>query len=444
MSTFNISGQITELAQTVQDSLAERFREIDRVAESNSRRVLEAFHAARVSDSAFAGTTGYGYNDLGRDAIDAVFAATFGTEAALVRIGFVSGTHAISAALFAALAPGDTLLSVTGAPYDTLQGVIGVSGKSSASTDSGDLDNSSGSDDFDDSVGSVQYGSLKYYGVNYREVALLPDGSPDLDAIRDAASDSRVKAVFIQRSRGYSARRALQAAEIGQIVEALRGVNPDAVTIVDNCYGEFVEEREPSHFGADIMAGSLIKNPGGGLALTGGYIVGKSNLVQRAAFRLTAPGIGGHSGATLGQNRAILQGFFLAPHTVAQALKSAVFCAAMLEHLGYAVSPRSDEPRSDIIQSIELGSAQNLLRFCAGIQHAAPIDSFVTPEPWLMPGYNDPVIMAAGTFIQGASIELSADAPLREPYRVYLQGGLTYESAKIGIMLAVSEMLADN
>ncbi|MGI5936255.1 MAG: methionine gamma-lyase family protein, partial [Oscillospiraceae bacterium] len=311
--------------------------------------------------------------------------------------------------------PGDTLLSVTGAPYDTLRGVIGISGG--------------------------YPGSLKRYGVNYAQVELDPDGGPDFEAISSAASDPGVKAVFIQRSRGYSQRRALLIEEIAEIIKRVKRVNPSATVVVDNCYGEFVEVLEPTHVGADLIAGSLIKNPGGGLAPTGGYVAGRAEMVERAAMRLTTPGIGGECGSTLGNNRLLYQGFFMAPHTVAQALKTAVFCAGLMEELGFETSPGPFEKRSDIIQMIELKTAGNLKKFCRGIQMGAPVDSFATPEPWQMPGYDCPVIMAAGAFIQGSSIELSADGPMREPYLAFLQGGLTYETGKLGIMLAASEML---
>jgi cystathionine beta-lyase family protein involved in aluminum resistance len=349
----------------------------------------------------FAGTTGYGYDDLGRDALEKIYADIFGTESALVRIQFANGTHAIACALFAALAPGDVMVSLTGAPYDTLRGVIGIGGK-------------------------PLWGSLAFYGVRYAE------GWEHIGA---------AKAVYIQRSRGYTSRKALSVSEIGSIIQRVRAVNPSAIVIVDNCYGEFTETLEPTAVGADICAGSLIKNPGGGLAPCGGYVAGRAELVERAAERLTVPGIGGECGATLGQGRALFQGLFNAPHATAQALKTAVFAAALFELLGFAVSPGSSEPRFDIIQSIELGSPELLKRFCRGLQRGSPVDSFAAPEPWAMPGYDCDVIMAAGTFTQGASIELSADAPLREPYRVYVQGGLTYESGKLGILSAAGELL---
>ena len=330
--------------------------------------------------------------------------------------GFVNGTHALTAAMFSLVAPGDTILAATGLPYDTLRNAIGISGDC--------------------------HGSLKFYGVNYAQTDLAPDGGPDYDAIRRAAAAPKVKGVMIQRSRGYEDRRALSVEEIGKICSVVRSVNPEANIMVDNCYGEFTELREPTEVGADIIAGSLIKNPGGGIAPTGGYVAGKKELVDRAAMRLTTPGIGGECGSTLGVNRLLFQGLFLAPHTVAQALKTAVFCAAMLESIGFETSPKVGENRSDIIQMIRLQTGENMKRFCAGIQAGAPVDSYVTPEPWQMPGYDCPVIMAAGSFIQGSSIELSADGPFQPPYTVYMQGGLTYESGKLGIMMAVSAMLA--
>jgi cystathionine beta-lyase family protein involved in aluminum resistance len=412
---MKIHENVLKLADKVQGQLTPRFAEIDSVAERNTLRVMAAFQEHRVSDACFAGTTGYGYDDMGREVLDKIYAHVFGAEAALVRIGFVNGTHAISAALFAAMRPGETLLSVTGSPYDTLRSAIGTAGDC--------------------------HGSLRFYGVDYAQVELADTGDPDYAAIREAVAKPEVTAILIQRSRGYENRRALSVTEIGRIIETAKTVRPEIIAIVDNCYGEFTETLEPSHVGADLIAGSLIKNPGGGLAPTGGYIAGRAELVERAAMRLTTPGIGGECGSTLGNNRLLFQGLFMAPHIVAQALKTAVFCAGMLEELGYTTSPGALEPRSDIIQMIELKTGENLQRFCRGIQHGAPVDSFVTPEPWQMPGYDCPVVMAAGSFIQGSSIELSCDGPMREPYLAYLQGGLTYESGKLGVMLAIGEML---
>jgi cystathionine beta-lyase family protein involved in aluminum resistance len=412
----DLKPEVLELASRAESRLANRFLEIDRVAEINTARIMNAFRSNRVSDSCFAGTTGYGYDDKGREVIDAIFAEVFGGAKALVRIGFVNGTHALACMLFGVLQPGQKLLSVTGAPYDTLQTVIGIAGDAP--------------------------GSLKDYGIGYTQVDLLENGDPDLDGIRAAlSSEKTIGAVLIQRSRGYGNRRAFTVAEIKTIVDTVHKARPDVVVAVDNCYGEFCETAEPTHVGADIMAGSLIKNPGGGLAPTGAYIAGREELVERAAARLTTPGIGGECGSTLGNNRLILQGFLTAPHTVAQALKTACLCAAILEDLGYETSPGPLDPRADIIQMIILRDGEKLKKFCGGIQHGSPVDSFVTPEPWQMPGYDSEVIMAAGAFIQGSSIELSCDGPMRAPYIAYLQGGITYELGKYGILTAISDMM---
>ncbi len=417
MSITDISPRTKALGAETHAQLRDVFSRIDAIAEDCTAKVMSAFQEFRVSEACFAGTTGYGYDDLGRDTLEKIYARVFGGESALVRLGFVNGTHAIATALFAVCKPGDTLLSVTGLPYDTLQCTIGISGD-------GD-------------------GSLKFYGVNYEQVDLLENGDPDIVSIKSAASDSKVKAALIQRSRGYGCRRAFGVSEIEEIIKAVRSVNPGINILVDNCYGEFTENREPLHAGADLIAGSLIKNPGGGLAPTGGYIVGRSDLVQRAAIRLTTPGIGGECGSTMGNNRLLFQGFFMAPHIVAQALKTSAFCAGMMEKLGYKTSPTATQERHDIIQMIEFGSPEKLLKFCGGIQHGSPVDSYVTPVAWDMPGYDDQVVMAAGAFIQGSSIELSCDGPMREPYLGYMQGGITYESGKLGIMLAVDELLKD-
>ena len=414
--TLQISERVSTLARQAEEGLGPQFARIDAIAQANSRRVLAAFQKHRVAEAYFAGTTGYGYDDLGRDKLDEIYAELFGTESALVRIQFVNGTHAIAAALFGALRAGDVLVSAVGAPYDTLLGVIGAVDKG--------------------------HGSLKDYGVEYRQVELVDD-APDRVGLAEAVADPRVKAVLIQRSRGYATRASLSVDEIGDLCAIVRKSNPNAAILVDNCYGEFVEEREPTHVGADLVVGSLIKNPGGGLAPTGAYIAGRRDLVEGAAMRLTCPGIGRECGATLGNNRLLYQGLFLAPHTVAQAVKTAVFAARLMELLGYEAEPKSDAERHDIIQMLHLKNPEAVKRFCRGIQSGAPVDSYVTPEPWDMPGYDCPVIMAAGAFIQGASIELSADAPMREPYTVYLQGGLTYESGKTGVMLAAEELLRD-
>ena len=413
---LQISDRVFELSAIAQNALREQFERIDSIAEENARKVLSAFQKYRVSESFFAGTTGYGYDDQGRDMLDKIYAEIFKTEDALVRIQFVNGTHTISCALFGALRPGDVFVSAVGAPYDTLLGVIGITGNNP--------------------------GSLKELGVEYRQVDLV-DNKPDLAGMAEAARDPRVKVVLIQRSKGYATRASLSVAEIGEMCRVIREANPNVNILVDNCYGEFVETIEPTQVGADLVMGSLIKNPGGGLAPTGGYIAGRKDLVEAASMRLTTPGIGRECGSTLGNNRLMYQGLFLAPHTVAQALKTAVFAAKMMEQLGYVTEPASDAIRPDIIQMIHFGSPEPLKKFCKGIQMGAPVDSYVTPEPWDMPGYECPVIMAAGSFIQGASIELSCDAPMREPYTAYLQGGLTYESGKTGILLAVEELLKD-
>lgn len=414
MKLSDIPTEIERLAEDCEAQLAARFAEIDRVARGNTKRVMEAFQEFRVSEACFAGTTGYGYDDLGRETLDKIWARVFGAEAALVRTGFVNGTHAIASALFAAVGPGELLMPLMGAPYDTLRTAIGITGDA--------------------------YGSLAFYGVKYAEVP-TKDGGPDLAAIEREVGEKRPRAVLIQRSRGYDSRRVLSAEEVGELCRLVKRVSPDTVCVVDNCYGEFTELTEPTMLGADLAAGSLIKNPGGGLAPTGGYIAGRADLVERAAYRLTVPGIGGECGCTLGTNRQLYQGLFLAPHTTAQALKTAALCAAMLEKLGFDTEPGPQEPRYDIIQTVTLKTPENLKRFCRGIQAGSPVDSYVTPEPWQMPGYEDEVIMAAGAFIQGSSIELSADGPMRAPYRAFLQGGLTYESGRLGIMNAIAEML---
>ena len=412
---LEISERVLLLGQQAQEEIAPQFIGIDRTAEENTRKVLSAFQEHRVAEHYFYGTTGYGYNDEGRDKLDEIYSSIFGTQDALVRIGFANGTHAIGAALFGVLRPGDVLLSAIGAPYDTMLGVIGVTGHGN--------------------------GSLREFGIEYRQVDLTPEDKPDLDGIVKAVQDTKVKAVLIQRSRGYATRASLSIGEIEEICRRIREVNDTVYILVDNCYGEFVEALEPTQVGADMVMGSLIKNPGGGLAPNGGYIAGRHDLVESTAMRLTVSGIGRKCGATLGYNRDLYQGLFMAPHTVAQAMKTAVFAAKMMELLGYQTDPTSDAKRSDIVQMIHLKSAEKVVQFCKGIQAGAPVDSFVTPIPWDMPGYDCPVVMAAGSFIQGASIELTADAPIRPPYTVYMQGGLTYESGKIGIMLAVEELL---
>ena len=412
---LQISKETRALARQAEADLREQFDRVDQVAQANAEKVLDAFQTHRVSESYFAGTTGYGYDDLGRDKLEEIYAQIFHTEDALVRIQFINGTHAITCALFGALKPGETLLYAVGAPYDTIQSAIGI-------------------------VGNAP-GSLKSYGIGYRQVELTADEKPDLAAIaRTVGEDPTIKAVMIQRSRGYATRASLSVAEIGAICDAVHGVRRDLAILVDNCYGEFVETLEPTQVGADLVVGSLIKNPGGGLAPTGGYLAGRHDLVEAAAMRLSVPGIGKEGGCSLSNNRSLYQGLFLAPHTAAQAVKTALFAARMMELLGYRTDPASTQPRHDIIQMIHFGAPEALKKFCKGIQMGAPVDSYVTPEPWDMPGYDTPVIMAAGSFIQGASIELSADGPMREPYTAYLQGGLTYESGKLGILLAVEAL----
>lgn len=396
--------------------VADRHREIDRLIDRNQWKVIAAFQRHRVSDFHFAGSTGYGYNDIGRETLDAVYADVFGAEAALVRPHFVSGTHTIAAALFGVLRPGDELLYITGSPYDTLHKVIGRDG-----------DNA---------------GTLREWGIGYREAALTPEGEIDWAAV-ERAIGTGTKVVGIQRSRGYSWRRTFSVGEIGEMAARVKRLKPDVIVFVDNCYGEFTEEREPTEAGVDLMAGSLIKNPGGGLAASGGYIVGKRDLVELAAHRLTAPGLGFELGAMLGETRHMFQGFFMAPHTVGQALKGAVLAAALFEKLGYETAPGWREDRSDIIQAIRFGDERKLIEFVQGIQAAAAVDAHVVPEAGDMPGYEHPVIMAAGTFIQGGSLELSADGPVREPYIAYLQGGLTYSHVKLALLKALMRMMPE-
>ena len=412
---LQISERVRALGAQAEAALDEQFARIDAIAAHNTEKVLDAFRKHRVAEVHFQGTTGYGYDDLGREVLGEIYADIFGTEDALVRISFVNGTHAIASALYGVLRPGDTLLSAVGAPYDTLQTVIGITGDGN--------------------------GSLREFGVQYRQVDLTQEDRPDLKGIAQAVKDPKVKAVLIQRSRGYATRASLSVDEIRGIIEAIRQNNQTVNILVDNCYGEFVETMEPSQVGADLIMGSLIKNPGGGLAPMGGYVAGRKDLVESAAMRMTVPGIGRECGASLGNNRALYQGLFLAPHTVAQATKTAVFAARVMELLGYRTDPLSTDIRHDIIQMIHLEKPDAVEKFCRGIQSGAPVDSYVTPVPWDMPGYDCPVIMAAGAFIQGASIELSADAPMRPPYTVYMQGGLTYESGKLGILLAAEELL---
>lgn len=412
---FGISEKTLALVTEAEKEIKEQFDYIGDICEINQLKVMKAFADNRVSDAHFAAVTGYGYDDLGRDTLDKVYADIMGAEDALVRHNFISGTHTISTALFAVLRPGDTLLSVTGKPYDTLEEVIGIQG-------------------------GAGNGSLKDFGVDYTQIDLRSDGTPDLTKIKSALEDKKIKAVTIQRSKGYGWRPTYSAKDIGEIIGFVKEISPDTICIVDNCYGEFVEAEEPTNYGADLIAGSLIKNPGGGLAPTGGYIAGKKRYVELCAYRLTSVGIGKEAGASLGFNRQLYQGLFMAPHTVSQALKAAALCSAVFNKLGFEVDPAPNEIRHDIIQSIKFNNPDKLIAFCEGIQKGAPVDSFVTPEPWDMPGYSDKVIMAAGAFVQGASIELSADGPIKPPYIAYMQGGLTYESAKLGIMVAADKI----
>ena len=410
--TMGVSPAVYAYGEAALARLKERFEAIDRVAEYNQAKVLWAMRKNRVSAACFAGTTGYGYDDLGRDTLERVYADVFHTEAALVRPQIVCGTHALTVALSANLLPGDELLSPVGAPYDTLQEVIGIRESPC---------------------------SLKEYGVSYRQVDLLPDGTFDYEGIR-AAINGKTKLITIQRSKGYATRPTFSVEQIGQLIAFCKECKPDVLCMVDNCYGEFVEMREPSDCGADMIVGSLIKNPGGGLAPIGGYICGTQECVDRCAYRLSAPGLGQEVGANLGLMPALYQGLFLAPTVVASAVKSAVFAAACYEKLGFRVVPSSGESRHDIIQAMELGSKEAMVAFCKGIQSAAAVDSYVTPEPWAMPGYESEVIMAAGAFVQGSSIELSADGPIRPPYAVYFQGGLTWYHGKLGILLSMQKL----
>lgn len=411
---YGFESKLAELAEQAEKNCADAFTRIEKTAEYCGAKVLKAFSDNRISESCFYGSTGYGYGDIGREAIDKVFAQVLGTEDALVRFNFVSGTHALSTALFGVLRTGDKIVSITGKPYDTLEEVIGIAGEKGS-------------------------GSLMDYGVEYGQVDLFPDGEPNYEAISEGVKGAKV--AYIQRSRGYSLRRAYTINDIEKMVQAVKKGNPDAIIMVDNCYGEFVEEREPSDVGADVIIGSLIKNAGGGIARTGGYIAGRADLVELCSYRLTCVGMGKEVGCTLDMNREMLLGLFMAPDVVAAALKTSAFASELFTLLGYRCSPRKDDKHGDIITAIELGNEERLCAFCRGIQKGAPVDAFVTPEPWDMPGYTSKVIMAAGAFTMGASIELSADAPIREPYAVWMQGGITYTSGKLGVMLAAQEML---
>ena len=415
MDFFKIDSRLKEISDKAMEKEAQTFGEIDRTTEFNQQKVLSAFIKNGVAESHFAASTGYGYNDRGREVLEKVFADCVGAEKSIFRHSFASGTHTLTVMLFGILRPGDNMLCLTGRPYDTLIGVLGIDGH---------VD-----------------GSLKDFGVNYDEVALNSDGTPDFEAIESKLKSKKYAVAYIQRSRGYSLRPSLSVEKIGRLAELVKRVSPDTVVMVDNCYGEFVEEKEPLEVGADIMAGSLIKNPGGGIAPCGGYIAGRRDLVEKCGYRLTAPGVGLEVGATLGHTRELFMGLFNAPHVVGEALKTAVFTAALFEVLGFKVTPTSTEKRADIIQSVICGNPESLIAFCKGIQSGSPIDSFASPEPDDMPGYDSKVIMAAGAFTLGASIELSADAPLREPFAVWMQGGLNFHSAKVGIMLAAQNML---
>ena len=414
------SKKIQDLALEAESALTAQYKHIDEVAFLNTQKVMDAFRNHRVSDACFQSTSGYGYDDRGREVLEEVWAEVMGAEAAVVRHTIISGTHALSTGLFGILRPGDVMYSVAGKPYDTLEEVIGI-------------------------AGTPGNGSLRDFGVDYEQTDLTPDGKFNFAEIEDKlrALGSRAKMVFVQRSKGYLNRKTLSVDEIGELVKFVKNINPETYVVVDNCYGEFVETKEPCAVGADLVIGSLIKNPGGGMAETGGYLAGTRRAVELVSYRMTSVGIGAEAGATLGQNKSMFKGLFYAPHTTAQALKTAHLAAYMFEKLGYVVEPRWDEERHDIIQSVIMGSAEGLCAFCRGIQAGSPVDAYVTPEPWAMPGYSDQVIMAAGTFVQGSSIELSADGPLRAPYTAFFQGGLTYESGRIGILSAVASVLGE-
>ena len=409
---MGICDEVYDYCDNIIKSLHDRFEEIDKNAEYNQMKVIKAMQDNKVAEMHLSGTTGYGYNDDGRDTLEKVYSDIFKTEDALVRPQIICGTHALNVALSSNLRPGDELLSPVGKPYDTMDEIIGI---------------------------RPSKGSLAEYGITYAQVDLLPDGGFDYEGIKNAINE-RTKLVTIQRSKGYASRPTLSVERIGELISFIKGIKPDVICMVDNCYGEFVERIEPSEVGADMIVGSLIKNPGGGLAPCGGYIAGKKECVEQAAYRLSSPGLGKEVGATLGVNQSFYQGLFLSPVVVAGALKGAIFAANVYEKAGFVVRPDGSEPRYDIIQAVELGSADGLLAFCKGIQAAAPVDSFVTPEPWPMPGYDSDVIMAAGAFVQGSSIELSADGPLKEPYSVFFQGGLTWYHAKLGILMTLQKM----
>ena len=416
MESYNIKPHVFELYKKALNDVEEQFKIYDEIREYNQLKVLNAFQEERISDMHFTNSSGYGYDDIGRDTLDKVYARIFNTESALVRPHFVNGTHAIGCALMGNLKTGDTMVCITGAPYDTLHNIIGISGKENI-------------------------GSLKEYGVNYKQVD-LKNGTFDTEKIIEVLKeDLTIKLVHIQRSTGYGWRKSFLVSEIGEVISKIKEIRSDVCVFVDNCYGELIDKIEPTDVGADLVAGSLIKNLGGGIAPTGGYVAGKAKYVEQAAYRLTTPGIGGECGSTFGVMRQLYQGLFLAPHIVMEALKGAVFCSRIMEIAGFEVLPKYNDKRSDIIQAIKFNDRENLIKFCKGIQKGSPIDSYVECEPWAMPGYNDEVIMAAGAFIQGSSIELSADAPIREPYIAYLQGGLTFDHGKIGVLIALNNVL---
>ena len=426
---FNIDRKVLELTEKAESDLSESFKEIDEITAICQTKVLKAFQDNRINATHFDWSTGYGYDDQGREAVERVYASVFGTEAALVRPNIVNGTHAIATTLLGLLRPGDELIEVTGTPYDTLQTVIGrdASDPANERTDHGLL--------ADDSF----KGTIKDYGIVYKEVALKSDGDVDLDAIASAVSKS-TRVVAMQRSTGYDFRPAISLKSLKAVTDIVHSIDPGIIVMLDNCYGEFVDINDPTEFGVDVMAGSLIKNPGGGLALCGGYIVGKAALIEQISYRLTCPGIGNECGLTFGQNRNVLQGLFIAPKVVNAALKGAMLCGHIYSSLGFEVMPGPGAKRSDIIQAIKFGDPEKTVLFCQAVQSSSPVDSYVTPVPWDMPGYEDQVVMAAGAFVQGSSIELSADAPLREPYIAYFQGGLTYEHSRFGIIKSVDTL----
>jgi cystathionine beta-lyase family protein involved in aluminum resistance len=414
-SFFDIDEKLLKLDSEIIVETKAQFEKIDDIARYNQQKVLSAFIKHRVSETHLGVSTGYGYDDIGRETLEKLWADCMGAEDSLIRHNFVSGTHTLCVALFGVLRPGDKMLCLTGRPYDTLIGVLGI----------------------DEHVD----GSLSDFGVEYNQVELSSDGLPDEEAIKEALKKDTYKMAYIQRSRGYSLRPSLSVERIERLCKIVKEISPKTIVMVDNCYGEFVEKKEPTQVGADLIAGSLIKNPGGGIAPTGGYIAGRRDLIEQCAFRLTAPGVGREVGATLGHNRELYMGVFAAPHTVGEALKTAVYCSALFSKLGYSVTPDVNEERADIIQAVILGNRESLIAFCKCMQSGAPIDSFVSPEPWAMPGYTDEVIMAAGSFTLGASIELSADAPLREPFAAWMQGGLNFHSGQTGVLLAAQSML---